>query len=532
MTLSPRPPSRLLRQLAIACAVLCGLVIPSSPQASHISSPWEDYVLRADFVGIVECTTAGGIVARYRVIESWKGPAAGTEMTIRSETSSSGDHFPITLAGEKFLIVARRTRRPLIEEKPRSRGSEPMWWSPLPYEYEFLGSSGRVLLPVDREEGLWEICSEHRDVDSFRLAARILIDLTPDQQEAYFLREASSASFWDRRGHLIPSPPKDLSAQAEVQRLLREARSGSEEDLDEAMGTLSYAGGPVALRILEGMTPKESPFDAEELASIIRWIREHTGEGEDSPDSTDVNEDDSRPSEGALSQARSTMASAGTDKAREYNVSNAIDLLTVHDPGTVIPYLLHWDAPERSLDPVGVGYVLGSYFGFRCGSERAEHLKALMGADHPIIRVAAAVYLALEDEEQGLPVLRGHLGQPDDSGAWAAVSLISHGERSAIPRALELLRPSEAPRTQGNFHEVLRGRLLVLLSNIAHESRVPPPPSPRKLLKAEWIAEDRESVETRARKLYQEYLQWFDAYHDSLMLQPLKYQNRKSRGGD
>jgi len=128
--------------------------------------------------------------------------------------------------------------------------------------------------------------------------------------------------------------------------------------------------------------------------------------------------------------------------------------------------------------------------------------------------------------------LRGHLGQPDDSGAWAAVSLISHGERSAIPRALELLRPSEAPRTQGNFHEVLRGRLLVLLSNIAHESRVPPPPSQRKLLKAEWIAEDRESVETRARKLYQEYLQWFDAYHDSLMLQPLKYQNRKSRGGD
>ena len=40
---------------------------------------WEELVAGADCLGVVECDTAGGIVAKYRVIDSWKGPENGSE---------------------------------------------------------------------------------------------------------------------------------------------------------------------------------------------------------------------------------------------------------------------------------------------------------------------------------------------------------------------------------------------------------------------------------------------------------------------
>src|SRR6266545_3709826 len=44
-------------------------------------------VNNADMVGVIECVTAGEIVARYRVVESWKGPKEGTVLTVRGAAS-------------------------------------------------------------------------------------------------------------------------------------------------------------------------------------------------------------------------------------------------------------------------------------------------------------------------------------------------------------------------------------------------------------------------------------------------------------
>ncbi len=52
------------------CLVLYALLWPQSASATTIDPLlFEELVLRADFVGIVECEQAGGIVATYRVIE-------------------------------------------------------------------------------------------------------------------------------------------------------------------------------------------------------------------------------------------------------------------------------------------------------------------------------------------------------------------------------------------------------------------------------------------------------------------------------
>jgi hypothetical protein len=484
----------------------------SSPRASYISSPWEDYVLRADFVGIVECRVAGGVVAKYRIVESWKGPPQGGEISIRAETSRTGDHFPLTLVGERYLAILHRPSPNFLKEKPSSRGSEPLWWRQIPYDYEFLGFPGRVLLPVQEEGGLWGINSPHQDVVSFKKAAMILINMNEDEQEAYFLHEVSTKGWNSRDDLLTPKPPKNLSARTEVLRLLQEARKGSDEERERVCEVLSYAGGRVALVMLRAMAAPESPFPPERLRDTIRWIESALGQKDEDRDQ----DEQGPPSVEALAGARKTLADPASKPLGE--AADALDLLTVYDPAMAVGVLTTWGGATGGLNPSQANYSVGSYFGFRCGSDCTSHLKTLLEAENPIIRTSAAIYLSLRDPDAGLPALRSLLALPDDAGAWAAIALMSRGERAAIPRALELLHPRPEHDMDDEFHRNLRGRLFVLLSNGATESGLRPPASPRKLLDAESSGEGREKAGRMIGELYQEYLEWLDANHEELVM--------------
>ena len=71
---------------------------------------WQQLALHADFIGIVECDAAGGIVARYRIIETWKGEEKREHITVRVRPDPLGNAFPIALCGERFLITAYRRK--------------------------------------------------------------------------------------------------------------------------------------------------------------------------------------------------------------------------------------------------------------------------------------------------------------------------------------------------------------------------------------------------------------------------------------
>ena len=65
--------------------VVAGLVLffPCPTSRAHTIDPliWQEFALQADFIGVVECTVAGGVVARYEVVEVWKG-----ENTVQGQT--------------------------------------------------------------------------------------------------------------------------------------------------------------------------------------------------------------------------------------------------------------------------------------------------------------------------------------------------------------------------------------------------------------------------------------------------------------
>ena len=87
------------------------LLWPQSASATTIDPlVFEELVLGADFVGVVECEQAGGIVAAYKVIESWKGPKPGTPITIRVAVNYWEPQFPIAPLPANDT-TSRRTKR-------------------------------------------------------------------------------------------------------------------------------------------------------------------------------------------------------------------------------------------------------------------------------------------------------------------------------------------------------------------------------------------------------------------------------------
>ena len=52
---------------------------------------------------------AGGIVAEYRVVESWKGAKPGTRFRVRMGVNYWGGQFPIALCGTRYYMTAFRS---------------------------------------------------------------------------------------------------------------------------------------------------------------------------------------------------------------------------------------------------------------------------------------------------------------------------------------------------------------------------------------------------------------------------------------
>ena len=128
--------------------------------------------------------------------------------------------------------------------------------------------------------------------------------------------------------------------------------------------------------------------------------------------------------------------------------------------------------------------MFGSYFAWRCGADRKKHLAALSGAKEPLVRVAGAVYLCYEDAEAGTAALNKLTALEGGAGVWAALTLARRGNKTAVPRALEVFRdlPKEQKDELGGMagvpHRNLQKRVLVLLSNSAQAGAVPQPVLP------------------------------------------------------
>lgn len=493
---------RRLFRLAACAAVALSVAGALSPARATTIDPliWEQLVLDAGFVGVVECETAGGIVAGYRVVESWKGAPAGTRFRIRMGINFWGPQFPLTLVGERFLVTAYASHAPTRIMSYTSGSPVPLWWRDIPADYSLPLWQGRARLPLRAGEGpLRELGSEHADLASFRKDVDKLLALGAEAREVRLLK--ALARKYLRGGEDRGEGGERLSAAAKraesgsaavlkriegsnsareiALELFELARTSTRENpTDYTAGTiLSQGGGAVALALLQGPKPKGAAWSDEEYRKLAEEVRQRLGQPSAAtrPPADATREKEATPTAKQLDDARAAFAKGDKDE----KFGEAFELLTRHDPARVVAYLKAWRNPEADWPDTVRGYLLGSFFAYRCGREREVNLLALTEAEDSFIRVAGAVYLTFENAALGASKLEELSKLPGDPGGWAALNLARRGHESAVPRALELF---SAVGSRGHMssvpHQNLQLRLLALLSNSAAASGLPQPAPP------------------------------------------------------
>jgi hypothetical protein len=181
------------------------------------------------------------------------------------------------------------------------------------------------------------------------------------------------------------------------------------------------------------------------------------------------------PAKAQLDDWRKTLAEKSTPgpKRREEQ-TKAKEGLFAYEPSPLFKDLVDLALPAEQLGRVDQLYDKVSYAAWRCGQDREKHLKMLLTAKEPMVRVAGAIYLCFEDEKLGMNELAALAKLDDEAGAWASLVLARRGQKDAVPGVLQVFN---AGHPRGNrFYTNLRFNAQVLLSNSAHQSGVPQPP--------------------------------------------------------
>jgi hypothetical protein len=457
----------------------------------------EELVLAADFVGVVECRRAGGIVAQYRVVESWKGPPSGRRISVCAAVSYGEREFPIALCGERYFILAYKGIPENLPESlfvPVTYSDVPFWRRNIPADYLLPLFQGRRLLAAGEENTA--------EFDQIRRATRAILALKPDEQEAALLRAAIDTNVlchgWGGCvGTSIEAAErkdfhKRLSNLAGAGAVVDEVLRLAEADPNKAEwveAVLRRAGGKRAIDRLEKLPAAQSPWQKDRLDGLIAAIKRRCGGAGAKPSAGQARmaaqawvsaraapvARGKPPTAAELSELRKVLAAGGNDEA----FGRAFQTLSQYDPQSVVQFLLAWQNPSKDWRDAADGYSWGFDFAGRCDKERRKHFGMLLGAKDPFIRVAAAVYLCFEDPAAGTRALEKFTSLEGDAGVWAALTLARRGHKDAVPRALEVFRelpqavPSQYHSPAGLTHRDFQKRLLVLLSNAAQGGNVP-----------------------------------------------------------
>ncbi|MBI4821456.1 MAG: hypothetical protein HY791_34670 [Deltaproteobacteria bacterium] len=438
------------------------LVVSGMARATTISPiPWEELVSKADLVGVVECTIAGGIVAEYTVVDSWRGPPTGTKVRLRLGVEYWGTHYPVTLVGERFLVTAFK-QAPGNMASTSGGGAVPLWARRIPADYGLPLWQGRIPLPISRPITLFG--TSHAHVESLKRAVLAHYSLNPADSE---VRRIRSLAIQDLEEHAKP-----IEGEENLDRILDELTAilrskGTESHYRYRIASLlSSAGGERTRRyVSENWTEPE-------LAEFRDKILESLDEKDEPPRDPPKSRPGPTPSE--IAEAQKALTSS---TAELHHIGHAVFVLSSPEPGAVASYLSHFRADLRfGWRGQNSGYQLGSTLGLLCRTDCATHLKSLANARDPWIRAAGAVYLTLWAPEFGVPALRNASRLPGDPGAWAALALARRGERESVPRLLEVF---DVPATGGMAeinHLILQDRAMELFSNSAKGSALTPPP--------------------------------------------------------
>jgi hypothetical protein len=464
---------------------------------------FEELVFHSDFVGRVRCVVAGGIVAKYEVIEAWKGESVGAQISIRTATDYWGPQFPIALVGEEFVVAVARSPSSQVTSTTTG-GAVPLWWRRIEADYRTPLFQGVARLSAStpsstNEAGLepgtkWgrfqPIGRDHSDLARLRADVAVFVALDAETQELRCLR-ARLARIKDLPAALR-EPAEGASSIAAFLDVIATADQdpGRESYLAYVTG---MAGGERSLDFL-----RNSPsVDEASREAVVRKLERRLGISK-----TDAKDPEA---EAAVDDARLQEWEGALGRGlKDRAFGKAFNGLSRYRPESVVDWLCEFENSNEEWTDADRGYFLASSFAAQANGDRAACFVRLVSAKDPFVRVVGAVYLAFEDETRGVEELAKLMTLPGDPGGYAALVLASRGDVVAVDRAIELCAHESANNMSGVPHRNLILRLLVLLSNSAAKSGVASPFA-RDLM-------DGEHVDIRSARLEENLRAWWNEH--------------------
>jgi hypothetical protein len=522
---------RSFQLLLIANIYLIFLISSQTCKALSVKrNTWEELVLFSDFVGIVECEKAGGIVAEYKIIEVLKGTERKKNLIkIKIPPCGWGPTFPVALCGEKYFVTANKYKEPDRKRNISFDDAVPSWWRNIEPDYCLPLLQG--IIPLSKNNKCF-FNSPYKSLNSFKTAVHNLYKQYKDQKENTLLQVYINKYFMPfGRLNDYFSRSKSKEAKKELLSILQKIKNSNSVSFKvnsllklavinkniaaDVYAVLSKGGGPKTLDALNDYLKTMMNEEKIKIEKVCKTINNRM-QPEKNTDTQVAYRTNERISQKKLSEFRKDLI----ERKEPYRFFEAFDKLTEHDPEFICNYLLTWKKPDNNAQVKNDrGYVLGSFFGIKCGNNKIEYLQKLLGAQDPFIKVAAAVYLDLEKSELGIKHLRELQRIEGTAGSWAALSLVRRGEVSAMPYALKLLTAYDGP----DFMEkvtlsVLGKRLKILISNSCKASNIPMPDLPYVHLHREYPKNELESHKAYQQKRHKEILDWWHTNKLSLKI--------------
>lgn len=462
---------------------------------------WAQLSLSADFVGIIECTKAGGIVAEYRIIETIKGSEnIGDSLRVRMATDYWGAHFPTALVGEKYLITGFKEHAPIGLISTSSGGSVPLWARQLPYDYNLPLSSGMKLISQERAGSPFSSSNYHL---SFYWAAeeasgvellvkniKGLLSATPEQQDLFILKELYKKYEINEYKEYVNQPTrfnkyqwlKQVEEHLNAAKLVNYIWSMSENLNILQQGPYSDETAQVIFDLVSSLDKDKYQlkyYNFRNPKQTIDTVKNEVG----NPyviERLDIQQAE-------LDFKKYAKPSTWQEIDLWYE---AFDILALEKPEMVVEYLLHYSNIGEEWQDRDDEYLLASRLLIK-GSPLSNNLiKLLRGAKSDQIRVSSLVYLALNNPSVGVAELQNLFNLRDieqlspDMKLWLSFNLARYGNKEAVEVFFETIMFSYANSfdrmADGHIRFFLSNmfnRMQVLLSNSAAISGIDKPPS-------------------------------------------------------
>jgi hypothetical protein len=243
-----------MRQIAIVSAfgLACLLQTLASPACAGKPKqfPLDERVPKADFIGIVECETAGAVVARYKVIESCRGPKAGERIAVRlSSVVPAAGQVTGFLCGKRYFVMASQAASPDFYSTQAITSSNPFWWRNLHADYATPSGYGPIgTNPEKHYEAAKAVAAKLPDK-----AAAPAREPKEFVWKAPELRAPAQAQLDAWRGQLVGKQSKNAASQA-------------------LEGLLMYEPAPL-FRELVGWSPEEKDAKFQTARTQMMWTK-------------------------------------------------------------------------------------------------------------------------------------------------------------------------------------------------------------------------------------------------------------------